>query len=195
MTRHILLVDDHPVVLQGARMAVAQADRDADLKLHEAHSTDALLEHLQRQPCDLLLTDFSMPNGQFPDGITLIGYIRRHFPQLKVLVMTMLGSPALLRAVLDQGVVGLFDKHRPLLELGEAVQRVSEDRRYLSPSFAQLLQVHGTSTLLDTPLSQRELEVLRLFGQACSGGKSPNASTAVKRPSAGRNARPWKSWG
>jgi len=169
MTRHILLADDHPVVLQGARMAITFADRDADLRLHEARTTDALLEHLQQQPCDLLLTDFSMPNGRFPDGITLIRYIRRHFPRLKVLVMTMLNSPALLRAVLDQGVIGLFDKHRPLHELRTAVERVSANREYLSPSFALLLKTHGTSALLDSPLSQRELEVLRLFGQACSG--------------------------
>ncbi|WP_248797047.1 response regulator [Pseudomonas sp. MWU13-2105] len=169
MTRHILLADDHPVVLQGARMAITFAERNTDLSLHEAHTSDALIEHLQRQPCDLLITDFSMPNGRFPDGITLIRYIRRHFPRLKVLVMTMINSPALLRAILDQGVAGLFDKHRPLHELRVAVERVSADREYLSPSFALLLKIHATSDLLDSPLSQRELEVLRLFGQACSG--------------------------
>ncbi|KPA97218.1 response regulator [Pseudomonas asplenii] len=169
MTRHILLADDHPVVLQGARMAITVANRDADLTLHEALSTDALVTHLQRHPCDLLLTDLSMPNGRFPDGITLIGYIRRHYPTLKVLVMTMLSSPALLRELLDQGVTGLFDKNQPLHELSNAVAQVGADRRYLSPSFALMLKMHGTSDLLDAPLSQRELEVLRLFGQSCNG--------------------------
>ncbi|VVN77462.1 response regulator transcription factor [Pseudomonas fluorescens] len=165
----IILADDHPVVLMGAEMALG----DTVSIVAQAQDADELIHHLRCTPCDLLISDYSMPYGHFPDGLALMGYLKRHFNHLPLIVMTMLRNPSLLQALLNHGVIGLFDKRSPLRELRQAVHTVTKGRRYLCPTFAGILDARalpysGACTPLAS-LSQRELEVVRLFVQGLSG--------------------------
>lgn len=165
----IILADDHPVVLKGAEMALGTAFSI----VAQAKDADELIHYLQRTPCDLLITDYSMPYGSFPDGLALMGYVKRHFTHLPIIVMTMLRNPSLLQALLNRGVCGLFDKRSPLSELRQAVHTVTKGRRYLCPTFAGILDAQALPSFgADAPLvslSERELEVVRLFVQGLSG--------------------------
>jgi two-component system capsular synthesis response regulator RcsB len=165
----IILADDHPVVLMGAEMALGTAFSI----VAQARDADELINLLEKTPCDLLITDYSMPYGRFPDGLKLMGYLKRHFNRVPLVVMTMLRNPSLLQALLNHGVSGLFDKRSSLNELRQAVYTVTKKRRYLSPSFANILNAQSLP-LSDTEaplvsLSERELEVVRLFVQGLSG--------------------------
>jgi two-component system capsular synthesis response regulator RcsB len=168
--QRIILADDHPVVLLGAQMALA--DNTCAI-VAQAHNADELIAHLERTPCDLLVSDYSMPYGCFPDGLALMGYLRRHHGHIPLIVMTMLNNPSLLRALLRHGARGLFDKRCPLIELKQAVHTVARGRSYLSPSFADLLRApapsHSNTADSQASLSERELEVVRLFVQGLSG--------------------------
>lgn len=168
MSLRICVADDHPVVVMGIRMALCNS-RYASSISGEAVSTDELVQHLKRQHCDILITDFSMPNGHFPDGMVLIKYIRSHFTALKIIVMTMLSNPLILREILKTGVHGLFDKHQPLEELISAIKRVSEGNTYISETFSSVQASPQRGDILHKPLTGRELEVLRLLGQNRSG--------------------------
>jgi two-component system capsular synthesis response regulator RcsB len=108
-----------------------------------------------------------------PDGLALMGYLKRHFGQIPLIVMTMLRNPSLLQALLNAGAHGLFDKRSPLSELKQAAYTVAKGRRYLCPAFASILGAQalpssGTAEPL-VSLSERELEVVRLFVQGLSG--------------------------
>jgi len=172
-TPRIILADDHPVVLIGAEMALCHPSSQGFTIVAQAHSADELIEHLQRTPCDILISDYAMPYGDLPDGLALMGYVRRHFGHVRLIVMTMLRNPSLLQALLNQGACGLFDKRSPLSELRRAVQRVASGRRHLCPTFAGILEAQALSTsITEAPLvnlSERELEVVRLFVQGLSG--------------------------
>ncbi|VVN26913.1 response regulator [Pseudomonas fluorescens] len=165
----IILADDHPVVLLGAEMALGNTFSI----VAQAHDADELIHHLRCTPCDLLISDYSMPYGRFPDGLALMGYLKRHFGHLPLIVMTMLRHPSLLQALLNTGVAGLFDKRSPLGDLKKAVHKVTNGRRYLCPTFAEVLEAQRLpSRSTDVPsvtLSERELEVVRLFVQGLSG--------------------------
>lgn len=169
----IILADDHPVVLMGAEMALSPPSSNGFAIVAQAHSADELIDRLERTPCDILISDYSMPYGSFPDGLALMGYVKRHFGHVRLIVMTMLRNPSLLQALLNQGACGLFDKRSPLSELRRAVQSVVRDRRHLCPTFARILEAQTLpSSSADTPLvnlSERELEVVRLFVQGLSG--------------------------
>jgi two-component system capsular synthesis response regulator RcsB len=169
----VIIADDHPVVLVGAEVALSAAPGTSLSIVAQANNADELIDHLQRTSCDLLISDYSMPCGRFPDGLALMGYLRRHYSHLPLIVMTMLRNPSLLQALLSVGVSGLFDKRSPLADLKRAVNAVSKGRRYLCPTFAQILQTQTLSTSgLQAPsvhLSERELEVVRLFVQGLSG--------------------------
>lgn len=169
----IMLADDHPVVLMGAEMALCPPfGQDYSIVAH-AHSAGELIERLEGTPCDILITDYAMPYGSFPDGLALMGYIRRHFSDVRLIVMTMLSHPYLLQALLNLGASGLFDKRSRLPELKRATESVVRGRRHLCPSFARILDTQaGLSASSDAPvasLSERELEVVRLFVQGLSG--------------------------
>ncbi|VVO00950.1 response regulator transcription factor [Pseudomonas fluorescens] len=172
MSQRIILADDHPVVLMGARMALTAAAGSPFSVVAEAHDAEELIDRLECTPCDILVSDYSMPYGCFPDGLALMSYLKRHFSEVRLVVMTMLRNPTLLQALLNHGVCGVFDKRSPLSELKQAVHSVAKGRRYLSPSFAEILEAHTlprSSADASASLSEREMEVVRLFVQGLSG--------------------------
>lgn len=168
----IILADDHPVVLMGAEMALRAPSGPAVSIVATANNADELISHVERTPCDLVISDYSMPYGVFPDGLALMGYLKRHFGHIPLIVMTMLRNPSLLQALLKTGVNGLFDKRSPLAELKRAVISVKASRQHLCPTFAGILDaqcVPSSSNASRVCLSERELEVVRLFVQGLSG--------------------------
>lgn len=171
-TLRIILADDHPVVLKGVEMAL-HASGTAFSIVALATNADELIGHLADTPCDLLISDYAMPYGEFPDGMALMGYLKRHFPHVPLIVMTMLRNPSLLQALLNKGVSGLFDKRSPLCELQRAVNRVANGQQHLCPAFTGILNAQLRPFLSDdapmVSLSERELEVVRLFVQGLSG--------------------------
>ena len=76
----------------------------------EAGSPLELTALLQATDCDVLLTDFMMPFEHQNDGLKLLEQIRRHHPQLPVLVVTMLNNAGLFRAMLALGMAGVLDR-------------------------------------------------------------------------------------
>lgn len=167
----IILADDHPVVLKGAEMALSAPSGGAFTVVALASNADELISQLKCTPCDLVISDYSMPYGCFPDGLALMGYLRRHFSHIPLMVMTVLRNPSLLRALLNGGVRGLFDKRSPLGELKRAADNVSRGRQHLCPALAAILDAQRlpSSNAPSVNLSERELEVVRLFVQGMSG--------------------------
>jgi two-component system capsular synthesis response regulator RcsB len=169
----IIIADDHPVVLTGIEMILCSFADPTCSVVAKAANADELIHHLQRTPCDLVISDYAMPYGRLPDGLALMSYIKRHFAPLPLITVTMLRNPSLLQALLNIGVNGLFDKHSALSELKRAVITVAKGRRYLCPTFAGILNTQslpacGSDASL-VSLSNREIEVVRLFAQGLSG--------------------------
>ena len=156
----VILADDHPVVRSGVRLLL---ERDAAASVvAEAGTPEALFEALAREPADLGLTDFSMPGGSAADGLSMLARLRQRWPQLPVVVLTMAGNPAVLRAILATGVHGLLDKSDALAELTVAVNAAAHRRGYLGAGVRRILQASATEEP-GRALSRRETEVLRLF--------------------------------
>ena len=84
----IILADDHPIFLIGLR---AVLERDEQLEIvGEANSPQSLTQLLQHCACDLLITDFMMPDEPQADGLRLIEQLRRQHPSLPHRPLTML---------------------------------------------------------------------------------------------------------
>ncbi|WP_340687640.1 4Fe-4S dicluster domain-containing protein [Amycolatopsis coloradensis] len=133
----------------------------------EADSAQALMALLGSQPCDLLVTDYSMPGSPQADGFAMIGMIRRRHPDLPVLMLSVSSNLAILRMVLDSGVLGLVDKSSSMDELPQAIQSVYRGQPYISRSLRERVEAAGSWRMREgdgKPLSPREVEVLRLLG-------------------------------
>jgi two-component system capsular synthesis response regulator RcsB len=168
MKLRAIVADDHPLIVAGVRMLL---DDCADIEVvAAADSTDALLAALQATPCDLLITDFSMPGGAATDGLGLLQHIRRAHPALPVIVLTMVGNVGVHGSILESGVRGLVDKASGMAEISLAIQAVRQGRDYVSDSFRQgLLQSDFDSLAGESArLSPREVVVVRLFSSGLS---------------------------
>jgi two-component system capsular synthesis response regulator RcsB len=106
-----------------------------------------------------------MPSAEEADGLGLVQRIRRLYPDLPIIVLTMMGNVGVLGAILATGVRGLIDKSAGMNEISIAVQAVGQGRDYVSTTFRQsLLQSQFDSEVgASARLSPREGEVLRLF--------------------------------
>ncbi|KAF1013422.1 MAG: Transcriptional regulatory protein RcsB [Stenotrophomonas maltophilia] len=167
MTLRIIIADDHPVVRIGTRAVIESSGMGR--VVGEASDAQALIQLLASQPCDLLVTDYSMPGSPQADGFAMIGMIRRRHPELPVVMLSVSSNLAILRMVRETGVLGLVDKGSSMDELPQAIQSVQRGQPYLSRTLKDLVDAAGDLRGSRThdqarPLSPREVEVLRLLG-------------------------------
>lgn len=168
----IVIADDHPVVMLGIRALLKE---HSGLKVvGEASNGRELLPLLAGEPCDLLITDFSMPyEDGSGDGLPLLRRVRRDHPKLPVIVLTMVHNAALTRGMLAAGVNGLVAKAAMTKELQLAVGAVMNGRTYICEAMREHVidwspSVEPDGSTDPAVLSQREAEVVRLYAQGLS---------------------------
>lgn len=169
----IILADDHPIFLIGLR---AVLERDGNLQIvGQASSPTELAERLQTCPCDVLVTDFMMPGEQQNDGLRLLEHLRRHHPDLPIVVVTMLNNAGLFRSILDLGVTGLLSKASLADELPTAISHARRNKVFVAQAIKQTLSLAGEvgpdRLLSGEQLSPRELEVIRLLAAGLTVGE------------------------
>ncbi|MQR02508.1 response regulator transcription factor [Glaciimonas soli] len=159
-TIRVVIADDHPAFLLGVIQALAAAPT-IEL-VGSAQDATSLIAVLKQTPCDVLITDYVMPKGEFSDGLAMLTYLGRHYPDLKIGVMTMMDNPVVLRTLLAQGVVCILSKADDPSCLIPAIHAAYSGGRYFSPIITRLMQTQEAPDSLPT-LSQSEAEVVRLF--------------------------------
>ena len=161
----IFIADDHPFTLAGVRVELERAGECFQIA-GEASNGPALLKLLEASRAgDLLVTDFSMRGPQLRDcdGLSLLLTLRRQFPVLPIIVLTEVGNPAMLRAMVDAGVRGLVDKVSARTELLTAIQKVAIGRIHFCRAMRTVLDQAGGIDGPQVRISPHEAEVVRLF--------------------------------
>lgn len=157
MTVRAIISDDHPIIRQGARILLQEGGVTV---VGEASGGVSLLALLQRIPCDVLLTDLSMP-GEGLDGLPLLARIRQQHPGLPVLVLTATAGPGLLARLLRHGVRGVVDKTADFDEVTRGTLGVAAGERFVSRQLLSHMKdrdMEGPRTL--AALSPHEQEVV-----------------------------------
>ena len=186
-TMNVIIADDHPIVLFGIRKSLEQIEWVN--VVGEFEDSTALINNLPKLDAHVLITDLSMPGDKYGDGITLIKYIKRHFPSLSIIVLTMNNNPAILSAVLDLDIEGIVLKQGAPNDLPKALAALQKGKKFTPESVSRLLEKISASGYGDKRLSPKESEVLRLFPKVSWLLKSRKNSTAVLKPSAARKSR------
>jgi len=160
----VIIADDHPVVLIGLKTSLRDYGNQLEV-VGEARNGRELLERLAQVPCDLLITDFSMPADiEGHDGLALLQHVRETYPSLPILVLTMLRNPALVQNMVSVGVRGVVDKMAMAKELILAIDMIRAGRSYLSERMRR--QIEGMyPTGAEPVISKREVEVVRFLAQ------------------------------
>jgi DNA-binding NarL/FixJ family response regulator len=163
---HILLLDDHPITRSGMRLLLGG---EPDLEIcGEAGTAREALELIAALHPDLLIADLSLPDA---DGIELVKDVRRRFPNLRILVFSMLEEAVYAERILHTGARGYVVKGKPTAEILRAIRRVVQGHIHLSDDLADAVlrrAAHAPGATPSSPiegLTDRELEILILLGQ------------------------------
>ncbi|HEY1844356.1 MAG TPA: response regulator transcription factor [Buttiauxella sp.] len=152
MLKKIIIADDHPVFLLGLRVLIEQIFNNQYSICGEASNVDELFTLLHAERPDVILTDLSMP-GEKNDGLELVKTLHRRYPALPVVVITTMANPSLVQALHAYGAYSVIHKASLTQELTRCLQVL-----YDGGSTPHQEEEGSTS-----PLSPREIEVLRLY--------------------------------
>lgn len=159
----LLIADDHALIRQGIRKLL-DAERDLQIVAEATNAAEAL-DLLSRTKVDLVIMDINMP-GQ--SGIEVLQEIRRRFPKVKVLMLSMHPEETVAVRAMKAGAAGYISKDAPPEELLKAIRKVLSGGKYVSQRLADRLAedlVEPHKAKLHENLSEREYEVLCLIGK------------------------------
>jgi DNA-binding NarL/FixJ family response regulator len=160
----VLIVDDHPIVRQGMKLMI---DAEPDLVVcGEAQSEQEARARVRALVPDAVIVDLSLDQG---DGFNVVRDIRAHFPDMRVLVLSMHDEAVYAERLLSEGAAGYIMKHAATDQLVNALRVVLRGEIYLSETVRQRLSQAGVDAEEPrTRLSARELQVIDLIGRGVS---------------------------
>jgi NarL family two-component system response regulator LiaR len=160
----LFVADDHPVVRNGIR-AMLEIVPDIELAGEAADGREAVARVIKLQP-DVILMDLVMPEM---DGIEAIRRIKAQQPEAHILVLTTFAGEDKIFPAIKAGALGYHLKDSGPDELVQAIRQVHRGESSLHPVIARkvLQELSHPSDRPPTPdpLTEREVEVLRLVAQ------------------------------
>ena len=153
----ILIVDDHPMVIEGCRGMLSS---QPDIEILEAHDADEALKLHASQTPGVVVLDLNLPGVS---GFELLRRMLKRDPNSKIIIFTMNDDPVFAARSIEQGARGYLAKNEDPKAFVKAIRAVASGERYLSSSLALKLafaeQKLGASPLDD--LTGREIEIMR----------------------------------
>lgn len=178
MPYRIILADDHPIIRVGLKKLI---DDEPKLKVvAQAKDGEELLLKLSSTKCDLVVLDLSMPRLS---GMAAIGEIRRKFPKIKILVLTMQKDLEHFKCAMKNGANGYLLKDDAYEQLVLAIKLIAKNQKYIPASISNLMTERYMRSFDEAQdsvveiLTKREREILKLIA---SGLPNKNIAARLK---------------
>lgn len=159
----LIIADDHQLFIDGIRSILNQ---EVGVEIvDEANNGLDLLKKLETlQDIDVILIDIRMP---VVDGIAATKLIRKQYPQLKVLAVSMYDQPADVLEMMEAGAQGYVTKNVDKKELVEAIHSLINGKRYVSKNLPEDARawLNKQPQYDQVPLTKREQEILGLIAR------------------------------
>ncbi|RRA48465.1 response regulator transcription factor [Acidipila sp. EB88] len=170
----ILIADDHPLMRQGIRMALAREER-LEVSGEAANGEEALQCIAFLNP-DVVILDLDMPKR---DGLSVVRELNRLHSAVGVIILTLHTGADLLYEALDLGVRGYILKSSAVSEIAEAVRRVTGGGSYLSEAVLQAMRKGRPAAELTSDLQQLTPLELRLVRKIAEGFTSREIAASL----------------
>ncbi len=165
----IILADDHKILREGLKSLI---EKDPFFRVvGQAKNGEELLALLKTNRSDIVVLDLSMPQM---DGIATLKEIRRTFPKIKILILTMQKDQEHFKHAMAGGASGYILKEDAYEQLMLAIKIVLKGKSFVSPTIEHLLAEQYVRSIDEgqesSPniLSKRELQILKLVAQGLS---------------------------
>lgn len=156
----IIIADDHRLVAEGIARLIDESKKARVTAI--ARDLNEASQLLRTTPCDILLLDVAMPDG---DGIDAISRFTKLSQKLRIIVLTIYAEPAVIRRAMDAGAAGYILKNTDANELIDGITVVADGDIFVSKAAQQLLIDNGEAAPELTP---REREILKLVVEGLS---------------------------
>lgn len=157
----IMVADDHAIIRDGLKQIISF---NPDMQVvGEAGSGDEILQLLRKTPCDLLLTDLSMPGK---NGVALIQQVKASHPKLAVLVLSMHQESQYAVQAIRAGASGYITKSMASQQLIEGIRKVARGGTFISAAIAEKLvrQIQQPENELPhARLTSREFQIFQML--------------------------------
>ena len=165
--RRIVIAEDHTILRQGLK-SLLSAHGDLEV-VGEAEDGLQAVQCIQTTEPDLLLLDLNMPRM---DGISVIKDIKRRYPDIRIVALTMHKNEEYVLQAFQSGVDGYCLKSSSHEELMMAIKAVLDGKHYVDPDVSEKVlegYLEGQKTIKqrsswDT-VTSREREVLKLVAE------------------------------
>ncbi len=157
---NILIADDHEMLRDGLTSLINELD--GIQVITQAGTGKAVLDIIQKEEIHLILMDISMPEM---DGITAAAEVKKKYPEIKIIMLSMLTDRTNIEKALAHGVEGYLPKDTGKAELELAIKTVNKGQTYYSQQITQTIMegLKSSNTVQPVRLTKREKEVLALI--------------------------------
>ena len=149
----LVLVDDHDIVRAGLKRLL---ENQQDIKIIGDFGTGEIAyEFIRKNEVDVVVMDLSMPGK---GGIESTRQIKKQFPKINILILSMHDNPTMAKKVMDAGATGYILKNDIADDLINAIYSVSKSEIIFSSTIEKSMKSSNQSIL--NQLNDKELEIL-----------------------------------
>ena len=167
-TASIMIVDDHPIVANGIQQLI---DREPDMKVVQSvQDAESAIRYIEKNNPDLLIVDISLKGTT--NGIDLIKSLKKRYPKIKSLVLSMHEENLYAERAIKAGAKGYIMKNDLTDNIVKAIRSILRGNLYLSDIITSKLLNHMVNEEKEKDdemeikkLSDRELEVFQFISR------------------------------
>lgn len=191
----IFLIEDQELVRFGLTAALPKHNPTIEV-IGDAETGEKGLALIKTRQPDVAIVDLSLPKMS---GIEVTQHLKRHHPQVKVMVLTVSGDETHVMAAFEAGADSYCMKDNPIGLIGTALEQTYEGNHWIDPAIARYIlqscvmkpaqpqvptepesRSEETLALFDEPiqtfekLTDREVDVLELVAKGLTNGEIAN---------------------
>lgn len=154
---NLLLVDDHPVVIEGIKSLLKEAPH---IHVAAACTTGAQArEEMAKKKIDIILLDINLPDTS---GIDLCFELKKKHKDLRIIALSNYSERSMINKMIENGASGYLLKNAGSKELLDAIDAALSNKHFFSAAVTEKLLEPGEPTIIPR-LTRREKEILQLI--------------------------------